>query len=143
MKKIKMGTGRRVRNGSDIAVLSIGHIGNYVTEAIEELEGIDVAHYDMRFVKPIDEILLHEVFTKFDKVITIEDGCKMGGMGSAVLEFMAANDYRATVHIMGLEDRVIEHGSQSELHVECGIDPVAIAAQITKMTASKGKKATA
>ncbi|CAG0960636.1 1-deoxy-D-xylulose-5-phosphate synthase [Flavobacteriales bacterium] len=124
-KKITLGTGRRVANGNDIAILSIGHIGNYVTKAIEKLkqEGISAAHYDMRFVKPIDEVLLHEVFGKFNKVITIEDGCLMGGMGSAVLEFMAANGYHAQVKMMGLPDKYIEHGSQIELHTECGIHP--------------------
>lgn len=127
-KKITIGTGRRVVNGNDIAILSIGHIGNYVTKAVEELkqEGISAAHYDMRFVKPIDEILLHEVFGKFNKVITLEDGCLMGGMGSAVLEFMAANGYHAQVKMMGLPDKYIEHGSQIELHTECGIHPEAI-----------------
>ncbi|NUM49861.1 MAG: 1-deoxy-D-xylulose-5-phosphate synthase [Flavobacteriales bacterium] len=124
-KKITLGTGRRVANGNDIAILSIGHIGNYVTKAIEKLkqEGISAAHYDMRFVKPIDEVLLHEVFGKFNKVITLEDGCLMGGMGSAVLEFMAINGYHAQVKMMGLPDKYIEHGSQIELHTECGIHP--------------------
>src|SRR5690606_30723994 len=99
-KKIKMGTGQLVKNGEDIASLSIGPIALETKQAIETLEStanISIAHYDMRFVKPIDEILLHEVFTKFNKVITLEDGCIMGGLGSAVLEFMADNNYQAQI----------------------------------------------
>ena len=90
-REITIGTGRKVRSGNDIAVLSIGHIGNIAAKGIDALqtEGYSVAHYDMRFAKPIDEMLLHEVFGKFKYVITIEDGSIMGGMGSAVLEFMA------------------------------------------------------
>lgn len=128
-KKIPIGRGQRISNGSDIAILSIGHIGNYVTQTKEILkqQNISIAHYDMRFAKPLDEILLHEVFGKFTHIITLEDGCVMGGMGSAVLEFMAANGYQANVKIMGLPDRIIEHGSQLELHTECGIHPEGIA----------------
>lgn len=128
-KKIPIGRGQRISNGSDIAILSIGYIGNYVTQTKEILkqQNISIAHYDMRFAKPLDEILLHEVFGKFTHIITLEDGCVMGGMGSAVLEFMAANGYQANVKIMGLPDRIIEHGSQLELHTECGIHPEGIA----------------
>ena len=97
LRKIKVGTGRRVRSGEDIAILGIGHLGNHALQAAEQLEadGISAAMYDMRFVKPIDETLLHEVFGKFDKVITVEDGCIQGGMGSAVLEFAADQGYTA------------------------------------------------
>lgn len=121
-KEIKVGTGRRVKNGSDLAILAIGHPGNFALEAAENLdkEGADVAVYDMRFAKPIDEILLHEVFGKFDKIITVEDGCVQGGMGSAVLEFMADHNYRAQVVRLGMEDRFYEHGSQDELYAEAG-----------------------
>ena len=124
-KKIKIGTGRKVTSGSDVAILSIGHIGNYAVKAAEQLETehkIDTAVYDMRFAKPIDEMLLHEVFSKFDKVITLEDGCIMGGMGSAVLEFMADNGYSAKVTRLGIPDDIIEHGSQDQLYAECGFD---------------------
>ncbi len=124
-KKVKIGTGRKVVSGSDVAILSIGHIGNYAVEAAERLEKdhkIEAAVYDMRFAKPIDEILLHEVFSKFDKVITLEDGCIMGGMGSAVLEFMADNGYNTQVTRLGIPDDVIEHGSQDQLYAECGYD---------------------
>ncbi len=124
-KKLKIGTGRKVKSGSDVAILSIGHIGNYALTAAEQLEKehkVDTAVYDMRFAKPIDEILLHEVFSKFDKVITLEDGCIMGGMGSAVLEFMADHGYSAKVTRLGIPDAIIEHGSQDQLYAECGFD---------------------
>ena len=96
-KKIKIGSGRKVKSGEDIAVLSIGPIGNNALKACTEMTqtGISAAHYDMRFAKPIDKVLLHEVCTKFKKVITVEDGCIQGGMGSAVIEFMAENNYSA------------------------------------------------
>jgi len=124
MKKVKIGEGRKVKSGNDIAILSIGHIGNYALKAAQMLEedNRSAAVYDMRFVKPIDEILLHEVFSKFDKVVTVEDGCIQGGMGSAVLEFMADNDYQAQVKRLGIPDKIIEHGSQDELYEECGYD---------------------
>ncbi|MBM3177926.1 MAG: 1-deoxy-D-xylulose-5-phosphate synthase [Bacteroidetes bacterium] len=124
-EEIVIGTGRVVREGSDLAVLSIGHIGNYVTEVAERLaaKGIDIGHYDLRFVKPLDENLLHQVFKKYQRVITLEDGCIQGGFGSAVLEFMADHGYQASVKRLGLPDAVIEHGEQIELHNECGIGP--------------------
>lgn len=124
MKEVKVGTGRKVSNGSDIAFLTIGPIGNYTQKAIEELKakGISAAHYDMRFVKPLDELLLHEVFSKFEKVITVEDACIMGGMGSAVLEFMADHDYHAKVVRLGVPDKFIHHGTQDELYHECFYD---------------------
>jgi 1-deoxy-D-xylulose-5-phosphate synthase len=122
--KLQIGKGRKVKEGEEIAILTIGHIGNYAVEACEILEnqGINAAHYDMRFVKPIDEELLHEVFQKFDKVITVEDGCVMGGMGSAVVEFMTEHGYMARVKRLGIPDRIVEHGEQLELHRECGFD---------------------
>jgi len=121
-KRIKIGSGRRVKSGEDIAVLSIGPIGNNALKACKALTeaGVSAAHYDMRFAKPIDEVLLHEVFTKFKKVITVEDGCIQGGMGSAVVEFMADNNYAAQVTRLGIPDSYIEHGTQSELYSECG-----------------------
>ena len=141
-KEIAVGTGRRLRNGSDIAVLSIGHIGNIAAKGIEalELEGYSVAHYDMRFVKPIDETLLHEVFGKFKHVITVEDGAIQGGMGSAVLEFMADHGYQAHVKRLGIPDRWIEHGSQPELYAECGFDDVALVAAVKEMLPVKGAR---
>lgn len=134
-KEIKVGTGRRVRSGNDIAVLSIGHIGNLAAKGIDALEtqGYSVAHYDMRFVKPIDELLLHEVFGKFKHVVTVEDGCVQGGMGSAVLEFMADHGYQAQVKRLGIPDAFIEHGTQPELYRECGIDDVAVIQAVREM----------
>lgn len=136
-EKIEIGKGRKVRAGEDIAILTIGHIGNYAVSscAMLELEGIRAAHYDLRFVKPLDEALLHEVFRKFDKVITVEDGCLPGGMGSAVLEFMAENGYHAKVKRLGIPDRIVEHGEQLELHRECGFDPEGIARAAREMMA--------
>ena len=127
-QKIKVGTGRKLTIGSDVAILTIGHPGNFAQEAIDKLskEGISVAHYDMRFVKPIDEIMLHEVFTKFDKIITVEDGCVMGGFGSAVIEFMADQGYSANIKRLGIPDEFIHHGTQPELWADCGFDTAAI-----------------
>ncbi len=133
-KEIKVGTGRKLTNGEDIAILTIGHPGNFAQDAIEELKelGASVAHYDMRFVKPIDEIMLHEVFAKFKKIITIEDGCLMGGFGSAVIEFMADNNYTAHVLRLGVPDKFIHHGTQEELWEECGYDKKAIVVTVCK-----------
>jgi 1-deoxy-D-xylulose-5-phosphate synthase len=128
-EKIEIGKGRLVKEGKDIAILTIGHIGNYAAKACQMLEeeGIDAAHYDMRFVKPLDENLLHQVFSKYNKIITVEDGCLMGGFGSAILEFMADHKYQAQVKRLGIPDAIIEHGEQLELHRECGFDPEGIA----------------
>lgn len=129
-RKLKVGEGRRLRTGDDVAILTIGHIGNLAAKAADALEreGQSVAHYDMRFVKPIDEVMLHEVFGKFNKVITVEDGTIEGGFGSAVIEFMADHGYAAKVKRLGIPDKIIEHGSQPELYKECGYDEDAIAA---------------
>ena len=135
MKKIKVGTGRKLTSGNDVAILTIGHPGNFAQDAIEELNGsgASIAHYDMRFVKPIDEMILHEVFTKFDKVITVEDGCLMGGFGSAVIEFMVDQKYSAEVIRLGIPDAYIQHGTQDELREECGFDTKAIVKTIKEM----------
>lgn len=124
MQKVAIGTGRKVSDGEDLAILTLGHIGNYAIEAKEEMAdmGINPAHYDMRFVKPLDEELLHDIFRNFKKVITVEDGCLMGGFGSAVLEFMAENGYSAQVKRLGIPDEIVEHGSQEQLHAECNFD---------------------
>lgn len=141
MKAIKVGTGRKVKSGSDIAFLSIGHPGNFALEAAEklDLQGISAAVYDMRFAKPIDELLLHEVFSKFSKVITIEDACIIGGLGSAVIEFMADNEYHAHVKRLGMADRYFEHGSQEELFAEAGFDVDAIIKTTIEMIGSSNK----
>jgi len=135
LKEIKVGSGRKVCNGEDIAILTIGHPGNFVQEAIHELYsyGVSVAHYDMRFVKPIDEIMLHEVFSKFKQIITVEDGCIMGGFGSAVVEFMADQGYQAQIVRLGIPDEYVHHGTQEELWEDCGFDTKAIVGTIKTM----------
>ena len=139
-KTIIVGKGRKLRSGNDIAVLTIGHIGNVAALGIDSLEskGFSVAHYDMRFVKPLDELLLHEVFGKFKHVVTVEDGCIQGGMGSAVLEFMVDHGYQAQVRRLGIPDRFIEHGSQPELYAECGFDAVALVTVVREMLGDRG-----
>lgn len=134
-QKIEIGKGKKIKDGEDVAILTIGHIGNYAVKACEmlEKEGLNPAHYDLRFVKPLDEALLHEVFQKFDKIITVEDGCVQGGMGSAVIEFMTDNGYSAKVKRLGIPDRIVEHGEQIELHRECGFDPEGIANAVIEM----------
>lgn len=134
-EEIEIGRGRKIRPGEGIAILTIGHIGNYVTTAGEMLEkqGINPAHYDMRFAKPLDEEMLHEIFSLYKKIITVEDGCIQGGFGSAVLEFMADNNYQAEVKRLGIPDRIVEHGEQLELHHECGFDPEGIARAVVEM----------
>ena len=128
-QRIPVGQGRRVKAGEEVAILTMGHIGNYAVEACESLEkeGLNPAHYDMRFVKPLDEKLLHEIFSNFKKVITVEDGCLMGGFGSAILEWMVDQGYQAQVKRLGIPDDIIEHGDQLELHRDCGFDPEGIA----------------
>jgi len=135
MKEIKVGTGRKLKDGKDIAVLTFGHPGNFAAEAIRDVkkEGINPAHYDMRFVKPLDEEMLHEVFSKFNKIITVEDGTVVGGFGSAILEFMNEHSYKADVTILGIPDRLVEHGTPKQLYDEIGIDANAIAAMLRKM----------
>ncbi|UII33845.1 1-deoxy-D-xylulose-5-phosphate synthase [Fulvivirga ulvae] len=136
MEEVKIGTGRKIKDGEEVAILTIGHIGNYVVEACERLTKKDLnpAHYDMRFVKPLDEEMLHEVFGKYKKIITIEDGCLMGGFGSAVLEFMAENNYSAQIKRLGIPDAIIEHGEQIELQKECGFDPEGIEKAVIALT---------
>lgn len=138
-RKIEIGKGRKIKDGKDVAILSFGHPGNLVTKAIEELsaEGIDPAHYDMRFAKPLDEAMLHEVFGKYKNVITVEDGCIMGGIGSAVLEFMADNNYSARLIRLGIPDKWIEHGEQAQLYEECGFSPAQIAITVKEILTEK------
>ncbi|MDP1726462.1 MAG: 1-deoxy-D-xylulose-5-phosphate synthase [Bacteroidota bacterium] len=126
--ELTIGKGRKLKEGNDIAILTFGTAGNLAAIALNQLEeeGIHAAHYDMRFVKPIDEELLHEVFVKFRHIITIEDGTIVGGFGSAVLEFMADHHYHSNVVRMGMPDKIIEHGEQAELYMECGFDARAI-----------------
>ena len=142
MEIIEIGKGRMVCEGDDIAILSIGHIGNYVTKAIKKLnkEKIFPSHYDMRFVKPIDQELLHKILKKYKFILTVEDGCVMGGFGSAVLEFMAENNYTNSVQRLGIPDRIVEHGSQDELYRECYYDDEAIYQFCNKMLDHQGTK---
>ncbi len=135
LKEIKVGTGKKLRAGEDMAFLTIGPIGNLTIKACDDLleKGISAAHYDMQFVKPLDEALLHEVFSKYNKIITVEDGCIMGGMGSAVLEFMADNQYNAHIVRLGIPDKYIQHGTQNELYAECGYDVNGIIKTAEKM----------
>ena len=132
---IEIGTGRKIKDGEELAVLTIGHIGNYAMSVCEKLEqqGINIAHYDLRFVKPLDEKLLHEVFSNYKKIITVEDGCLQGGFGSAVLEFMVDNSYTSEVKRLGIPDAIIEHGEQIELHNECGFGPEGIEKAVMSM----------
>ena len=122
MEAIPIGKGRKLKDGEEVAILSLGHPGNFAQAAIRELrtDGINPAHYDMRFVKPLDNDLLHEVFGKFNNVITVEDGTIIGGLGSAVLEFASDNNYKAKVVRLGIPDHFIEQGTQMELYNECG-----------------------
>lgn len=138
-KELRAGTGRKVQDGRDVAILSLGPVGNFVTEALRELmmDGLQPAHYDMRFVKPLDQEMLHEIFQRFSQVITVEDGCLQGGFGSAVLEFMVDNDYKAEIKRLGIPDHPVEHGKPTELHRECGYDAAAIAAAARTMLKSK------
>jgi 1-deoxy-D-xylulose-5-phosphate synthase len=134
-QEIPVGRGRKIKDGEGVAILSLGHPGNFVTTAIRELRatGLNPAHYDMRFVKPLDEDLLHEVFRKFDRIITVEDGTVVGGFGSAILEFQASYGYSATVRILGIPDAFVEHGTVKELQHECGYDAPAIVSAVRQM----------
>lgn len=137
--KIKTGTARKICDGNDVAILTIGHPGNFAVTACRMLAADDIypAHYDMRFVKPLDEVTLHEVAARFNRIVTVEDGTVVGGFGSAILEFMALHDYKPQITIMGIPDRVVEHGKPEELHRECGYDANAIAETVRTMMGVK------
>lgn len=128
MQEIQVGKGRIIKEGSQVALLTLGHPGNFASAAIRELrvDGINPGHFDMRFVKPLDEEMLHHICQNYEKLVTVEDGCIPGGFGSAVLEFMAQHGYKNDVRILGIPDAVIEHGTPKELHRECGYDTEAI-----------------
>ncbi len=134
-EKIDIGVARRLRDGDTIALLSVGDIGNTAAKALDRLaaEGIRVAHYDMRFVKPIDENVLHEVGKKYKQVITLENGTVLGGLGSAVAEFFTANDYLLPVTRIGIPDRFIQHGTIAQLHAACGIDAEGVYAAVKSL----------
>jgi len=128
-EKIKIGSGRKLSEGTDIAILTIGKAGIFAKKAVKSLaaKNISAAHYDMRFVKPLDETLLLEILERFENIITVEDGTVKGGFGSAVLEFMVQSSYTRKVKILGIPDRFIDHGTPDNLYKECGIDAKGIA----------------
>jgi 1-deoxy-D-xylulose-5-phosphate synthase len=140
-EEIKVGTGRKLKDGTDVAVLSIGPIGNNVTRAIAELgDSASVAHYDMRFLKPLDESILNEVGRKFKHIITVENGMRNGGMGSAVIEWMSDHDYQPHIKRLGIPDKFIEHGKVCELQAIVGIDKESIKEAINQMLTAESEK---
>ena len=132
---MEIGKGICLREGESVAVLSFGPIGKYVTDAADQLleEDIEIGHYDMRFAKPLDTVLIDEICEKYDHIITLEDGARLGGFGSAVAEYLAEIESRPTLKIMGLPDRIIEHGTQEELHHEVGIDAEGVVTEVKKL----------
>ncbi|MEN5235067.1 1-deoxy-D-xylulose-5-phosphate synthase [Sphingobacterium faecium] len=134
-KKLAIGKGRRIKPGKHIAILSLGPVGQYVIAACQELvlEQIDIAHYDLRFFKPLDEDLLHEVFSQFSTVITVEDGSISGGVGSAIMEFMIENCYNVTLKRLGLPDKFAIQGTQEQLHRLYGYDHKAIVKLVSSL----------
>tara|TARA_B100000902_G_scaffold399064_1_gene468225 strand:+ start:19736 stop:21658 length:1923 start_codon:yes stop_codon:yes gene_type:complete len=138
-EEITIGKGRKIKEGTDIAILSIGHPGNFVLEAQKDFmkKGLDIAHYDMRFVKPLDQDLLHDIFQNYNNIITIEDGCLLGGFGSAIIEFMSDNSYNAKVVRLGVPDKFINHGTQNELYSECFYDVESIKKSVYKLVDMK------
>ena len=134
LEEVQIGKGRKMKDGSDLAVLTLGPIGNEAEKAIAlaEKDGYSIAHYDLRFLKPLDEEMLHEVGKKFRRIVTIEDGVLKGGMGSAVLEFMADNGYTPIVKRIGIADKFVQHGPVKELYRICGLDASGIYNTIVK-----------
>jgi 1-deoxy-D-xylulose-5-phosphate synthase len=140
--EIEIGKARQISEGSDLAVLSIGRTGIEVASVLLKLakEGISIAHYDMRFVSPIDKDLLHSVFKKFSYILTVEDGVLKGGFGSAVVEFMSDNGYNSEVRRLGIPDYFVEQGTQEELYRECGYDAEGIEVAIREILVKKEDK---
>ena len=137
LEPIEVGTGRIMKEGEHLAIITLGPIGNIAADAIATYEAahpeVKIAHYDLRFLKPLDETLLHNIGKNFQRIITLEDGCLKGGMGSALLEFFADNGYTPQVIRLGIPDRFIEHGSVPELYNICGIDEVHVLKAIERM----------
>jgi 1-deoxy-D-xylulose-5-phosphate synthase len=133
--QLEVGKGRMIRDGRDAVIITLGHVGNYAVEACAALEksGHSVAHFDLRFLKPLDEDGMHEIFRRFKIIVTVEDGSVMGGMGSAILEFMADHGYTAQIVRLGVPDHFIEQGSVAELHHECGFDTQGIVQTLSRM----------
>lgn len=139
LEAVEIGKGRRMKGGKDLAVITIGPVGNVAAKAIEEVEkniSCSVAHYDLRFLKPLDEEMLHEVGKRFRRIVTVEDGVLKGGMGSAVLEFMADHGYTSHIKRLGIEDQFVQHGAVKELYAICGIDQTGIYNALTQMLES-------
>ena len=138
-ESIKIGDGKKITDGKEIAILSFGHPGNFVLSAQETFkkEGLSIAHYDMRFAKPLDEELLHKILKKFNSIITIEDGCLQGGFGSAILEFISNNNYQTLVKRLGIPDKFIHHGTQEELQISCNYDTDSIVKTVHKILETK------
>ena len=132
LEPVGVGTGRKLRDGNDVAVLTIGPIGNDVADVISQLPQLSVAHYDMRFLKPLDEQLLHEVGRRFRRIVTVEDGVRSGGLGSAVLEWMSDHGYQPRITRLGLPDHFVEHGTVSELRQLVGLDNESIRRSIVE-----------
>jgi 1-deoxy-D-xylulose-5-phosphate synthase len=138
LQRVAIGTGRVVREGATggVAILSIGHIGNYAVKATTALaaEGLDTGHYDMRFCKPLDEEMLRDIARRYRAIVTVEDGSLQGGFGSAVLEFLTDHGFALPVRRLGIPDRVVEHGTQDELYKECGFDAAGIAQAVRDLS---------
>ena len=138
-EEIPVGTGRRLKDGKDMAVLTVGPIGNEAAKAVAEFEagngGVEVAHYDMRFIKPMDERLLEEIGRRYDRIITVEDGVRAGGFGSAVLEWMEDHGFSPRIKRLGLPDRFVEHGTVAQLQRITGIDKESIMRAINDFAA--------
>ncbi|MCW9709212.1 1-deoxy-D-xylulose-5-phosphate synthase [Fodinibius salsisoli] len=134
-KSMEIGKGTQLRAGEDIAILSFGPFGNYVMEAADDLaeEGINIGHYNMRFAKPLDTDLIDQVCHSYERIITIEDGTRLGGFGSAVAEYLADKPHHIPTTIMGVPDRIVEHGTQEDLHREVGLDPESIKAKVKEV----------
>ena len=143
-EEIKVGTGRRLKQGKQVAVLTVGPIGNTAAEAIKKAEaavsGLNVGHYDMRFIKPLDESLLEEIGKQYNNIVTVEDGVRSGGFGSAVLEWMSDHGFSPKITRIGLPDTFAEHGTVEQLRHITGMDADAIAAAIIKATSLQAEK---
>ena len=144
LEEIPVGRGRKLKEGNDLAVITIGPIGNTAAKAIARVEkeqpGRSIAHYDLRFLKPLDEELLHEIGKQFRHIVTIEDGIRAGGMGSAVLEFMADHEYTPEIRRIGIQDHFVEHGTVAQLYALCGLDEEGIVKELEKGEVEKMKK---
>ena len=136
LEEVPVGKGRRLKDGTDAAVVTLGPIGHVAARAIARAEqelGLSIAHYDLRFLKPLDEEMLHEIGRRFRHIVTVEDGVVRGGMGSAVLEFMADHGYKPDVRRIGVPDRFIEHGTVAQLYHLCGMDEEGIYHQLSNI----------